>query len=176
MSPSPLGEGSGEGPRKFLLLLALKLVSFGAFWVVFLQLSCMLVCRLCWHHASLCHRSWDNLRHKKRLNSLSCAFIFTSRRIPAYTSFIYDNWGEYTPTEITGGVGRIPAYTPNYSPNFSIKCINFVLLHGAAVNTTRPGPPKICCTDVTASCKKTMMQLISLLLFSSIWFCSQIKT
>jgi len=43
------------------------------------------------------------LRHKKRLNSLSCAFIFTSRRIPAFTLFIYDNRGEYMPSEITGG-------------------------------------------------------------------------
>jgi len=37
----------------------------------------------------------------------------------AYTLFIYDNWGEYTPTEIMGG--RYTTYTcvyPDYSPAY----------------------------------------------------------
>ena len=38
MSPSPLGDGSGEGavppPQKFFSIFYLKMVSFGAFWVV----------------------------------------------------------------------------------------------------------------------------------------------
>ena len=38
-------EGSNEGAvplsRNFFLLLALKMVSFGVFWVIFLHLSCL---------------------------------------------------------------------------------------------------------------------------------------
>jgi len=34
------GERSGESPEN-VLLLALKMVSFGAFWAIFLQLSCL---------------------------------------------------------------------------------------------------------------------------------------
>jgi len=36
---------------------------------------------------------WTILRHKKRLNSLKCNFIFISRRISAYTpttALVYD--------------------------------------------------------------------------------------
>jgi len=47
MSPSPLGVRSGEGavrgcvlsPRKFFGLLSSKNASFGAFWLLFLQLN-----------------------------------------------------------------------------------------------------------------------------------------
>jgi len=43
MSPSPLGVRSGEGlcplPRKFFSIFELKNASFGAFWVLFLQLN-----------------------------------------------------------------------------------------------------------------------------------------
>jgi len=36
---------------------------------------------------------------------------------------IYDNWSEYTPTEITGGIGirRMPAYIPDCSPAYTSK-------------------------------------------------------
>ena len=72
--------------------------------------------------------------------------------------------------------------TFQHKVHFSIKCINirtflvqwswvtminkknwtlqhkmrwFLILHFAAVNTTRTGPQKICCIDVTASCTKS---------------------
>ena len=44
VSPTPLGKGYGERavpPLQIFFLLALKMVSFGAFWVVFLQLICL---------------------------------------------------------------------------------------------------------------------------------------
>ena len=43
VSPSPQGEGSGERavppPHNFFLILALRMVGFGAFWVVFFKVE-----------------------------------------------------------------------------------------------------------------------------------------
>ena len=48
------------------------------------------------------------------------------------------------------------------SKHVRIKCINFVgpILHGARVNTTRPGPAQICCIDVTTSCANSVNMML----------------
>jgi len=120
--PSPLGEESGEGamspPQNFFLLLALKMVSFGAFWVVVLQLSCLFTA-----YASIMPvcvtDSQTIVRHKKRLNSLSCAFIFTSRRTPAYTLGIRRIYLRILPTTALVALG-LPACEPLYRDHFTI--------------------------------------------------------
>jgi len=83
--PLPTGQGSGDGlcpsPEIFFLLLALKMLSIGAFCVVFLQLSCLFIAYA--NIIPVCVTDSETiLTHKKGISSLSCAFIFTSRRIP----------------------------------------------------------------------------------------------
>jgi len=104
--PLPTDGGTREGvvplPRKFFAFRS-QTGEVGAFQVIFLQFSCLFTAYA--NIMPVCVIDSETiLRHKKRLNSLSCAFIFTS--------FIYDNWGEYTPTEITGG--RYTVYTCIY--------------------------------------------------------------
>jgi len=148
------------------------MVSFGAFWSYFYSWAAVYCLRKteeleCFYyrllHAVVFRRNWLRnltletiLRHKKRLNSLSCAFIFTSRCIPTQTLF-YDNWGEYTPTEITGG--RYTVYTPDYSPDHgqsrcesSPSSFDECRLSTGWPPTPRPSqstwavsPPKTCC-------------------------------
>jgi len=53
------------------------------------------------------------LRHKKRLNSLLCAF-FTARHIPCIFTITEVSVCRQKSREV--GIWRIPAYTPDYSP------------------------------------------------------------
>ena len=104
--------------RRIFLLLALKMVSFGAFWVVFLQLSCLFTA-----YASIMPvcvtDSQTIVRHTKRLNSLSCAFIFTSRRTPAYTLGIRRIYLRILATTALVALG-LPACEPLYRDHFTI--------------------------------------------------------
>jgi len=68
-------------PRKFFAFRSQN-GEVGAFQVIFLQFSCLFTAYA--NIMPVCVIDSETiLRHKKRLNSLSCAFIFTS--------FIYDN-------------------------------------------------------------------------------------
>jgi len=120
----PLPAGGGVWRRgyvpsaDFFLLLALKMVNFCAFWVVFLQLSCLFTA-----YASIMPvcvtDSQTIVRHKKRLNSLSCAFIFTSRRTRAYTLGIRRIYLRILPTTALVALG-LPACEPLYRDHFTI--------------------------------------------------------